>query len=154
MKNIKLSFLLFCLVTLSVTFFGCSPKTAKTPEEFIKFMEEKNYSVEDVSETYKDEIISQAIRASCDRYTIRYSKYIDSNNAKNIFDRNKEYLEDLNGSPKTTSNLSYSNFNIINVTVGTDFHIVARISDTLISCSTDESNRNDVISIFEQLGYK
>ncbi len=142
---------IFCIVMclLLILSSGCAPKSEISANTFITKLTEKNFMIEEVS----DSIIS----ADNGKYSITFRYPPNSEEVELLpyaIDQTFESAE-RNYNTRFMSVEKHGNdYDCMYFNSGDKFCIISRIGNTIMTCETDKEYRNEILSIFDELGYK
>lgn len=151
---------LFCLLVLFLIGVLCScgtPKEPKTVDEFIAFFDngDLNFHVEDITNQYTEDYVDNVILAVNleHEYQIEFFDLSEDSVAKNVFNVNKENIN--NTITENSGEVSYSVNNVERFSKkdSSVYYTVARIGDTVIYSSSPAEYTEELNSIIKDLGY-
>ncbi len=130
-------------------------KDAIKAREFASLMEDENYDIVDVTSQYEAYGIDEAYIAidSDQDYQIEFYELSSESKAKSMFESNKDYFKDREGSTKVTTSYSIGNYNIYSLTSNGDYMYLCRVDNTLLYIDVDDKYKDEVKDIVENLGY-
>ena len=134
---------------------GCGSKTAQTVDGFIQVMEDAGFEVEDVTaEMGTNDLATSVIIAVGENYQIEFLELVDSETGKGVFNGNKAVSEDEHSVKSLILEVSSSNYNYYAFNADGEFHMIARIDNTMIYCVADKEFRSEIVNLAKTLGYK
>ena len=151
---IVVSLLLVSAVVIVFLVLG-KGKESITASEFYDEMNDEGLMVIDVTDQYASYGIDEAYIAveSNQEYQIEFYELSSVSKAENMFETNKEYFEDRAGSKRVTSSYGFSNYDIYSLTSNGDFMYLCRIDNTLLYIDVDDSYKDEVKEIIDELDY-
>lgn len=153
MKKTKLFAVVLVLMTLVSVLASCtSERKPQDADGFSKVMENNGFEVHDVSLGLDPTITSQ-IFALKEEYQVEYYKFTDNEVCRETFDKIKEEMNDNNPVKTLSTDIDMDNYGYFDFNAGENYFIMARVENTLIYCTANKDNRNDIIGIFKTLGY-
>ena len=132
-------------------------KTSITASDFYTIMSQKGYSVQDANSQFADyDYVSQAYIAlsNDDDFQIEFYELIDDSYATSFYNNNKSIFESLKGkdvSAETSAELK--NYSKYTLSANGKYMVVSRIDNTVVYVDVDDSYKNNVKSILDELGY-
>ncbi len=157
MKKIKKYFLAITLVLSMILMSGCSKKVAITAEDFNKKMVEKGYKVSDTTNNLSNvKVLKKSFLAidSDYRYQIEFYELKSEEDAKTMFKKNKDNIEDSKGSVvKKQISINTDNYDKYTVITNGKHYVVIRVGNTMIFANNDEMYEKEIKSIVDLLGY-
>lgn len=151
---IVVSLLLVSAVVIVFLVLG-KGKESITASEFYDEMNDEGLMVIDVTDQYASYGIDEAYIAveSNQEYQIEFYELSSVSKAENMFETNKEYFEDRAGSKRVTSSYGFGNYDIYSLTSNGDFMYLCRIDNTLLYIDVDDSYKDEVKEIIDELDY-
>ena len=70
-----------------------------------------------------------------------------------MFESNKDYFKDREGSTRVTSSYSIGNYNLYSLTSNGDYMYLCRVDNTLLYIDVEDEYKDEVKDIVEELGY-
>ena len=153
----KLNLILSTLMVLTIVFAlaGCSPKTPTTAENFTETMEKADFEVTDVTETTDSNGLATAIIvATKDDLKLEFWELTDSETADDIFYQNKSNFTDSHPVQTMSKSTTYQNYDYYSFLSDGDFHLITRIDNTMLYCEIDESDKDEILELVKELGYR
>lgn len=154
MKRVKIFSVICILMTFLLT--GCGSKTAITLDEFNNVMQNKGYTIQNVSSQFTEyENISDVnIAVSSDsKYQIEFYKLSDVDNAIDFFDNNKAIFEKSKSSASSESSVTMGNYSKYTLSTNGKYKVISRIDDTVVYLNVSDDYKDAVKEILEELGY-
>ena len=155
MRTIRTVSLVLCVVLLAALLTGCSSRTAATPDSFQAVMEAAGFTVENATETIaRNDVANVILVASKDNYGIEFWNLNDAETAQMVFrivsaslsgEHSVKFME-----IKTTANA----YGYYAFTANGNFHVIARIDNTMLLCEAEKEHKSEILDIIKQLGYK
>ena len=138
---------IMCLLIILST--GCAPKSEITADNFIMKLTENNFITEEVSDSM--------ISADNGKYIITFEHPVSSEDTEllpyaidQIFETTEKRFNIRSMSVEKHGN----NYDCMYFNSGDKFCIVSRVGNTIMSCEANKEYRNEILSIFDELGYK
>ena len=130
-------------------------KESITASEFYDEMNDEGLMVIDVTDQYASYGIDEAYIAveSNQEYQIEFYELSSVSKAESMFESNKEYFMDRAGSKRVTSSYGFGNYDIYSLTSNGDFMYLCRIDNTLLYIDVDDSYKDEVKEIIDELDY-
>ncbi len=157
MKGYKLISFLLCITLLVCVLTGCGSKTPITTEAFEQTMTAAGFTVIDVTEsTETNGLATRVIVAmnESDGYQIEFWELVDEETGEGVFYNNKSNLDEEHSSKTLSTTVTAGNYNYFAFTADGNFHLVARIANTMLYCEADKAYKDDIVDLVKQLGYK
>lgn len=149
--------LLFSLLLVSVLLVtGCGNKTAITSEDFKQKMEEKQYSVDDLTAMFDDSFNMNKVYVATNSdttYQISFYELKDSDTAANFYEENKKDLEDNKGTGYVDSSVNLNNYSKYTLETNDEYKLLSKIDNTVIILNVKKNYKDEVNSIIKELGY-
>ena len=147
--------LVLCLVLSLCLLSGCGNKTPQTVDGFSRIMEDAGFQVQDVTaSTQTNGLATAVIVALNDDFQIEFWELTDSDVGKSVYHSNKTNLENDHSVKTLASEVSIGNYNYTAFNADGEFHLVARIDNTMLYCTADKEFRSQITELTEALGYK
>ncbi len=151
-KRIFATIVCICLM-FSLT--ACESKKPISADDFTRIMEDNDFTIKNVTEELESSgLTEEVLFASCNEYIVEFYILKDSETGESVFYYNKEVLDDKYSTTSFSTEINFNNYNYYAFNADGEFHLVARIDDTMIFCEADKEYRDDIIDIIETLGYK
>lgn len=131
-------------------------KISITSTSFKNSMEEKGYILTDANRQFEEyDYLEQVYVAVSSDYNFQIEFYELTNNsyAKNFFNNNKAIFESSKGSAATETNLNAKNYSKYTLSSNGKYKVVSRINNTVIYADVDDTYKDTVKSILDELGY-
>lgn len=135
-----------CIIFLILT--GCAAKTEISADDFASKLTEKNFTLNEADDS--------TVTATNGTYTISYI-IMDPESAKTLPYALNQILQtsENNFNVRTLSvKKSGSNYDCMYFNSGDNFFIYSRVGSTVIFCEANKEYRNEILDIFDELGYK
>ena len=151
---IVVSLLLVSAVVIVFLVLG-KGKESITASEFYDEMNDEGLMVIDVTDQYASYGIDEAYIAveSNQEYQIEFYELSSVSKAENMIETNNEYFKDRAGSKRVTSSYGFGNYDIYSLTSNGDFMYLCRIDNTLLYIDVDDSYKDEVKEIIDELDY-
>lgn len=145
--------LLLLVLTLAVSFYGCSERTPISVDTFKQTMTEAGFIIHDVSDQFDPGIArSVTVALKSNDYRVEFFVLTSEANAAASFANNKSNLEPLAGGNVTTSK-TMSNYSSYTLTTKEQFYGVYRVGDTMIYLRAPRDQKDAVAKLVKDLGY-
>ena len=142
-------------VLLTAALTGCGSKTAQTTDGFTKIMEDAGFEVADVtSQTEMDDLITSILIATGDYYQMEFYVLVDNETCEDIFDQEMKTFDDEHSVKTLSVKHSTNNYNYYAFNSDGDFHMIARIDNTMLYCVADKKYKSEIVELLKTLGYK
>lgn len=131
-------------------------KISITSTSFKNSMEEKGYILTDANSQFEEyDYVEQVYVAVSSDYNFQIEFYELTNNsyATNFFNNNKAIFESSKGSAATETNLNAKNYSKYTLSSNGKYKVVSRINNTVIYADVDDTYKDTVKSILDELGY-
>lgn len=130
-------------------------KASISAQQFYDEMEDEGYVMVDVTSQYASYGIDVAYLAvkPNQEYQIEFYELSSISKAENMFETNKDYFKDRAGSSRVTSSYGFGNYDIYSLTSNGDFMYLCRIDNTLLYIDVDDSYKDEVKEIIDELDY-
>ena len=131
-------------------------KTSITAENFYTTMSQKGYNVQDANSQFSDyDYITQVYIAISEDYSyqIEFYELSDDAYATSFYNTNKSIFESSKGNAATESNVELMIYSKYTLSSNGKYMVVSRIDNTVIYVNVDDSYRDTVKSILDELGY-
>ena len=143
----KIFCVIMCLLIILST--GCAPKSEITADTFIAKLSESNFITKEVSDSM--------ISADNGKYIITFEHTVSSEDTELLpyaIDQIFETAE-KNFNIRFMSVEKHGNgYDCMYFNSGDTFYIVSRVGNTIMTCEANKEYRNEILSIFDELGYK
>lgn len=142
---------IFCITIclLLILSSGCAPKTEITADTFIAKLTEKNFATEEVS----DSLVS----ADNGKYSITFEHPTNSEDLKLLpyaIEQTFETAEKRHNIRSMSVEKHGNDYDCMYFNSGEKFCIISRVGNTIMTCEAAKEYRNEILSIFDELGYK
>lgn len=131
-------------------------KTSITASSFYTTMSQKGYSVQDANSQFSEyDYIKQVyIAASKDySYQIEFYELLDDSYAISFYNNNKSIFESSKGNTSAETSVGLKNYSKYTLSSNGKYMVVSRIDNTVIYVKVDDSYKDTVKSILNELGY-
>ncbi len=158
-KGLKIVLLISLVLVIAavVIFFVVIDKEKEymSADEFYEEMEDEGYVMVDITAQYASYGIDEAYLAvkPNQEYQIEFYELSSISKAESMFESNKENFKDRAGSKRVTSSYGFGNYDIYSLTSNGDFMYLCRIDNTLLYIDVDDSYKNEVKEIIDELEY-
>lgn len=159
MKKTTLSILIAILLIILIIFAINNlnkEKESLTTDSFISIMTNKSYSTVDALSQFSeyDYIKEVTLALNPDSsYQIEFYVLEDSSYASQFYNNNKSIFESRKDNMSVETNVNMSNYSKYTLTSAGKYHVVSRINNTVLYLSVDESYKNTINNLLEELGY-
>lgn len=150
--------MILCMVMI-LTFFmvGCSiKKEIIDSEKFIRIMSDNKFSITDATNQYDNysHINSVHVATSNDlEYEIEFYVLDTVEEAKKMFESNKNTFEHKKLNKATIVKKNVSNYNFFSISDGDLYRYICRVENTLVYVDTTKKYKNEVKDMIKKLGY-
>lgn len=141
--------LFLCLIGIC----GCGSKQPVTVSEFNEIMEEKGFSVSDVTDHVKADYVEAISLAVADDYQIEFYVFSDKDSAASVMEQNRSVFEENEGNAATQITKNLSNYSFFSLQSEGMYRMVSRIDNTLLYAVVDKSYKDEIVEIIKELGY-
>lgn len=148
---------IICIAMIAGLLAGCSAKTPITSDIFSQTMTSASFKVEDVTDrTQTNGLATSVIVAAKEdgSYQIEFWELTDSEVGLGIFSNNKNILSEEHSVRMMSSEINSGNYNYFAFTADGNFHMIARINNTMLYCEANKDYKGEIINFAKQLGYK
>lgn len=154
MKKFLTIILAVLAVIMSFVLTGCEYRTPQTVEGFSNFMKAKEFTVQDVTaDTETNGLAKSVIVAVGKNFQLEFYELNDSETGEGVF-YNNQNIFDAEHSVKTASKeISSGNYNYYAFNADGDFHLIARVDNTMLYCVADKAYKDEIVNIVKALGY-
>ena len=148
-------FPMLAVLLLLTLLTGCGDKTPQTAEGFTEIMEAADFIVQDVAaDTETGGTVTTLLIAEGENYELQFGEFTDSESCKEIYNQSRQAFNEENPVRTMSLETSMGNYNYYAFTAGGEFHLVARIDNTMLYCVADVAYRSEIIDFAETLGYR
>lgn len=158
-KGLKIVILisLILIIAAVVVFFVVidKEKESVSAKQFYDEMEDEGYVMVDITAQYAAYGIDEAYLAvkPNQEYQIEFYELSSISKAESMFESNKEYFKDRAGSKRVTSSYGFGNYDIYSLTSNGDFMYLCRIDNTLLYIDVEDTYKDEVKEIIDELDY-
>lgn len=131
-------------------------KDSITSSNFYTTMSQKGYTVQDANSQFSEyDYIKQAyIAANKDySYQIEFYELLDDSYATSFYNNNKSIFESSKGNASTETNVELKNSSKYTLLSNSKYMVISRINNTVIYVKVDDSYKDTVKDILDELGY-
>lgn len=156
MKQFRKVFTLAAVLAGMLLLTGCSKKNPMSAEDFSAAMEEKGYTVTDITSQYESyQVIESALLAvnSDGSYQIEFYVLSEEKWAVNMYQKNVEIFQEQKSSVAVESSVDIGNHSRYNLVSGGSYMLVSRIDNTLIYVKADGSHSDEIKEALKGTGY-
>ena len=150
----KLTCTVFACALLLSILTGCGAKTAQTADGFTKIVEDAGLEVEDVTAELGTDDISSVLFAVGGNYQMDYYAFADDETCADFFYVIMEEFDEEFSSKSFSSKITMNNYNYYAFNADGDFHMLARVDNTLLLCVADKAYKSEIVDLVKTLGYK
>lgn len=155
MKRTKLLLLMLCVGVLLCTLTACGSKTPQTVSGFTDVMEAAGFDVQDVTATTNTNGLATAVLvAAGEHYQLEFYKLTDSETGEGVFYNNKQLFTDEHAVQTLSNEVTLGNYNYYAFNADGNFHMIARIEDTMLYCEAAKEYKDEIVELVKALGYK
>ena len=152
MKKIRIGLILLLMLGL---LSGCKGKTPLSPEGFTVIMEEAGFAVEDVTSAREtDGLATTLLVAEGEHYGMEFYQLTDEATAQALFFSGKNVFEEEHRTQSVSVSLTMPHYNYYAFNAEGDFHLIARVADTMIYCTAEKEYRSEIQDLVKKMGYK
>ena len=153
MKRI-FSVLSVLVVIMSFVLTGCEDRTPQTVEGFSNFMKGKSFTIQDVTaDTETNGLAKSVIVAVGKNYQLEFYELNDSETGEGVFYNNQNIFDEEHNVKTASKEISIDNYNYYAFNADGDFHMIARIDNTMLYCVADKTYKDEIVNIVKELGY-
>ena len=150
-KRIVLSIIMIAAVFMLA---GCFKKTVLTSAEFKERAEKLGYHIVDISEQYASaEQMKEAIIAVKEGYQTEFYVLDTAENAKSMFEKNKDNFESKITGTSSKSEANMGNYNTYTLNNNGEYYHLCRVDNTLLFVHVKDQYKEDVTKLIDELGY-
>ena len=151
-RNILLVVLGFIVL---FTLTGCGNKTVKATSDFKSIAESKGYTVSDVTSQYSSypDVTEATVAQSSSGYQLEFYVLDEIENAKNMFETNRETFDQNKGSNYSHSEVNLGNYSTYSLTNDGYYMYLSRVENTLLYVRVPKSYKDDIKGFVKELGY-
>ena len=131
-------------------------KTSITASDFYTTMSQKGYVVQDSSSQFSEYnyVKKSYIAASKDySYQIEFYELVDDSYATSFYNNNKSIFESSKGNASAETSVGLKNYSKYTLSSNGKYMVVSRINNTVIYVDVDDSYKDTVKSLLNELGY-
>ena len=155
MRKLKLVSLVLCTVLMAGLLTGCSSRTPATVKTFQMQMEAAGFTVEDVTAVTETNGLADAILiAMGEDYQIEFWDLVGTNAGKTVFRATRNSLSAEHPAKFMEVETTSSAYSYYAFTAGGNFHVIARIDNTMLLCEAEKEHKSEILDMIKQLGYK
>ena len=156
MKALKIITAVLCVFAMLFGMSACEgKKTPQTVDGFTKVMEESGFDVYDITaETDTDGKANAIIIAAEGGYQIEFWDFTDETVAHDAFHSAEHLFKEEHSVRKTSLSTEGKNNCYFDFVADGNFHMIARIDNTMLYCEASEENKDEIRELAETLGYK
>lgn len=154
-KIVLLIIVLLVVFVLAFTNFN-KEKTSLTTSDFISIMSSKSYSTVDALSQFSeyDYIKEVTIALSGDNtHQIEFYVLEDESYAAQFYNNNRAIFESTKDNMSAETSVSINNYAKYTLSTSGKYNVVSRINNTVIYLSVDESYKDSINELLEELGY-
>lgn len=132
---------------------GCSKKEVITAEQFCKLLEDRHFTVTDVSQSYDNKLVSHSYETNHEDYYIQFLDFKTTEQTISAFKSNEEDFENKGGNATTSKSKSTNNHSYyIKNADGYYYHLV-RVENTVIYIISTSDYKDDTVQFVKDCGY-
>lgn len=131
-------------------------KTSITASDFYTTMSQKGYVVQDSSNQFSEyNYLKESYIAAIKDYSyqIEFYELVDDSYATNFYNNNKSIFESSKGSVSAETSVGLKNYSKYTLSSNGKYMVVSRINNTVIYVNVDDSYKDTVKSLLNELGY-
>ncbi len=148
-KKVLIPWMLFYLICIC----GCGSRNALTTDAFSQIMEEKDFTVLDVTEHIKVDYVESVRLAIAEDYQIEFYTFTNKDAAASVWEQNRSVFEEKadEASVRVTKNIA--NYSFFSLDSAGLYRMVARIDNTMLYVVADERHKAEITALIKELGY-
>ena len=150
----KVTLAVFACALLLSAFTGCGAKTAQSADGFTQIMEDAGFDVADMTAELGTDEITSILFAVGTNYQMEYYAFNDSESCADCFYFNKEEFDEEFSVKSFSSEITLNTYNYYAFNADGDFHMIARVDNTLLICVADKAYKSEITDLLKTLGYK
>ena len=155
MKVMKILSLALCAVLLIGMLTGCASRTPATGKSFQLTMEAAGFTVKDVTaETETNGMADTLFVAYNEEYQIEFWDMKDAETGKAVFGNVRSSLSGEHAAKLMKVEATTNSYGYYAFTADGNFHVIARIEDTILLCEAGKEHKDAIVDILKQLGYR
>lgn len=131
-------------------------KNSITSSSFYATMSQKGHSVQDSTSQFSEyNYVKQAYIAVSEDYSykIEFYELLDDSYATSFYNNNKFIFESSKGNASAETSVGGKNYSKYTLSSNGKYMVVSKINNTVIYVKVDDSYRNTVKDILDELGY-
>ena len=129
----KKGLIVVLLVVALLTLTGCMTKKALTTAEVKAIVEEQGFRVTDANDKYSDsDFTTDVIEIGNNNFYIQFITINNEENAKALFNSNKEKIDGFREGSYTNSSMSGKNYETYELVSGGYYMYISRVDNTII----------------------
>jgi len=131
-------------------------KTSMTSSSFYTTMSQKGYTLNDASAQFSEyNYVKQVYIAANEDYTyqIEFYELVDDSYAISFYNNNKSIFESSKGNNSAETSVALKNYSKYTLSANGKYKVVSRIDNTVIYVDVDDSYRDTVKKLLDELGY-
>ena len=131
-------------------------KNSITASSFYNTMSQKGYTVQDASRQFsKYNYVKQAYIAISQDYSyqIEFYELLDDSYATSFYNNNKSIFEASKGNASAETRVAFKNYSKYTLSSNGKYMVVSRINNTVIYVDVDNSYKDTVEALLDELGY-
>ena len=155
MKRKFIFFSVLCF-TILFTLTGCGNKKAITSDEFKTKLQNKGYTVQDLTEKYSSyDHIKHVLIAldSENNYQIEFYEINNLDNAVSVYNENKSIFEKSKSSSSAETSVEMGNNAKYTLKTNGTYKAVSRIDKTVVYVNVNSKYENSVKDVLKEIGY-
>ncbi len=131
-------------------------KTSITASSFKNSMEQKGYIVSDANSQISEYDYIKQVYVAVDSdysYKIEFYELSDENYAMNFYNTNKSIFESSKGNASAETSAGLKNYSKYTLSSNGKYMVVSRIDNTVVYLNVDDSYKDTVNNLLNELGY-
>ena len=151
--NKKNIFRLFLCIVMVLGLTGCLKKEKVTQDVFKNVVESYGLTIIDKSIEFPDEKLLSYLSATNNEYFIEYYELDSEENAKDIYNTNKNDIEAFKGSNYSQVDLNGLNYQLYKLTANGKYYFISRVENVIIYSEVKSNYKDKIKEITEDLGF-
>ena len=131
-------------------------KVSMNSSEFIRFMEQKGYTVQDAKSQFQEyDYIEKVYIALTNDYSyqIEFYEFIDESYATQFYNYNQSRIEAAKGNASAETNIGGKNSNKYTLSSNGKYSVVSRINNTVIFVNVEDEYRDTIKKVLKETEY-
>ena len=129
-------------------------KTSITPDEFSQTMQDKGFSIVDLTNDYESyNYVDQTFVAINENFQMEYYSLKDDASAKEFYNTLKENFKSSEEQSASEKNQNYTYYSKYTLSSDGKYKKISRINNTIITIDIVPDYKDEVTAILDELGY-